>query len=185
MNALTLQYVLLAIVAGLVLFALLPPLIRTYRRFRGKRLVICPETRQPVAVDVDATHAALGAMREPGWPHLRLTTCTRWPERSDCGQECVTQIEEAPEDCLVQSVIATWYMDRSCVLCGRPLGEFHWYEHFPAALGPEDKSLEWTSLEPERIPEVLATHRPICWNCHIVETFRREHPELVTDRPQR
>ena len=26
---------------------------------------------------------------------------------------------------------------------------------------------------------------PVCWNCHIAESFRREHPDLVTDRDNR
>ena len=29
----------------------------------------------------------------------------------------------------------------------------------------------------------MGTHLPVCWNCHIAESFRREHPELVVDRP--
>jgi hypothetical protein len=24
---------------------------------------------------------------------------------------------------------------------------------------------------------------PVCWNCHIAQTFRRVHPELVVVRP--
>ena len=35
----------------------------------------------------------------------------------------------------------------------------------------------------EQLPEIFATHQPVCWNCHIAESFRRLHPELVTDRP--
>jgi hypothetical protein len=30
--------------------------------------------------------------------------------------------------------------------------------------------------------DVFSTHRPVCWNCHVTETFRRLHPELVVDR---
>jgi hypothetical protein len=26
-------------------------------------------------------------------PHLRLSECSRWPERQGCGQECLSQIE--------------------------------------------------------------------------------------------
>jgi hypothetical protein len=24
---------------------------------------------------------------------------------------------------------------------------------------------------------------PVCWSCHIAESFRRTHPELIVDRP--
>jgi hypothetical protein len=33
------------------------------------------------------------------------------------------------------------------------------------------------------LQETFATHQPVCWDCHIAQTFRREHAELVTDRP--
>ena len=42
--------------------------------------------------------------------------------------------------------------------------------------------LVWAPLE--KLQEVLATHWPVCWNCHVAETFRREHPELVAHRPE-
>jgi hypothetical protein len=35
-------------------------------------------------------------------------------------------------------------------------------------------SVEWREIRPEKLYDVLATHMPICWNCHIAETFRRE-----------
>ena len=31
-------------------------------------------------------------------------------------------------------------------------------------------------------PVMLDSYLPVCWDCHIAESFRREHPELVTDR---
>jgi hypothetical protein len=35
------------------------------------------------------------------------------------------------------------------------------------------------------VSNVLATHVPVCWDCRVAKTFRREHPELLTDRPPR
>ncbi len=26
---------------------------------------------------------------------------------------------------------------------------------------------------------------PLCWDCHVAESFRREHPDLATDRDSR
>ena len=39
-----------------------------------------------------------------------------------------------------------------------------------------------TILLPEKLPAIPAVYRPVCWTCHVGETFRREHPELVVDR---
>jgi hypothetical protein len=76
-----------------------------------------------------------------------------------------------------------WYEGKSCVVCRRSLDHLDWLQHKPAALGPDRRTVEWRNVAPEKIPELLATHSPICWNCHNVETFRREHPELVVERP--
>jgi hypothetical protein len=34
----------------------------------------------------------------------------------------------------------------------------------------------------EQLPTLFATHAPACWSCHHVETFLREHKELVVER---
>ena len=68
--------------------------IRAYRRYRGARRVICPESETPAAVRVDERHAAVTTAL--GEPELRLRGCSHWPERERCGQECISQIEAAP-----------------------------------------------------------------------------------------
>src|SRR5262245_21049577 len=75
--------------------------IRAYFRFKGKMLVTCPETKKPAGVSVDAADAAEQSL--VGEPHLRLRECSRWPERQGCGQHCLSQVEAAPEDCLVRT----------------------------------------------------------------------------------
>jgi len=158
--------------AGVVILS-----IRAWLRWRGTRLVSCPETGQPVAVAISTSSSMLTALGGP----LQLSQCSRWPERQHCGQECLGQIEAAPESCLVRNILACWYRGKSCVYCGRPL-EAHTLEHKPCLLSPAQHTLEWKEVVPEQIPQVLATHRPVCWNCHISETFRRQFPDLVTDR---
>jgi hypothetical protein len=32
---------------------------------------------------------------------------------------------------------------------------------------------------------VLQTHLPVCWDCYIAQTFRRDHPDMVVYRPWR
>jgi hypothetical protein len=53
--------------------------LRTYLKFRGKRIVSCPETHQAAAVRVAAGNAAAEAALGQG--HLKLSACSRWPER--------------------------------------------------------------------------------------------------------
>lgn len=64
-----------------------------YKRYSGGRPVRCPEDRQPAVVVIDVRHAAATAM--DGSPDLRLSECTRWPERSKCKQECLAQAIQA------------------------------------------------------------------------------------------
>jgi len=44
---------------------------------------------------------------------------------------------------------------------------------------------EWVDVGADRLALALATSLPLCWNCHVAATFRRTHPELVTDRDDR
>lgn len=154
-----------------------------FARYRGTRVVVCPENRELVAVEVDARHAAFTASQ--GRIDLRLDSCTRWPEKAGCGQECLGQIESAPEACLLRSILCDWYQGKSCALCGRAFHRFHWHDHQPGLRAPDGTVRGWTSFRPEQVIDVLATHQPVCWDCRVSETFRREHPELVTDRPPR
>jgi hypothetical protein len=169
----------LALAVGLFVFRAIPG-IRAYLEYRGKRLVTCPETHKAAAVDVAAGEAAVGAFLSE--PTLRLKQCSRWPERQDCGQDCLKQIEVDPENCLVWNIVSHWYQGKKCAICQNPIGEFHHLDHAPGLLGPDHKTVEWKELRPEQLPEVFATHRPVCWNCHVTEMFRRMYPELVTDR---
>ena len=172
--------ILLLVVGGGYLIYQSVVAIRMYRRMRGKMVVTCPETKKPAAVRVAAGKAALQAAL--GAPGLQLSECSRWPEKQACGQECLEQIEAAPKDCLVWAIVNRWYEGQSCAYCHETFGELHWHDHRPALMSEDGKTVQWTEIPAERIRHVLATHRPVCWNCHITETFRRENPELVVDR---
>jgi hypothetical protein len=171
--------IVLVLAVGLFVFRAIPG-VRALFAYRGKRLVSCPETHAAAAVNVASGEAALGAFLTE--PTLRLKECSRWPERQDCGQECLQQIEADPENCLVWNIVSKWYVGRSCVFCHKLIGPLHHLDHAPALLGPDSKTVEWNQLRPEQLPEVFATHQPVCWNCHVAETFRRVHPELVVNR---
>ena len=156
---------------------------RLYFRFHGKRLVTCPETNQPAAVEVDTKLTFTEAVTRAH--PLRLSECSRWPGRQDCGQQCLNQIESTPEDCLVRNIVSKWYAGRTCVYCRKPITEINWLDQRPALLDPERKTIQWDQIPAERLPEVFSTHAPVCWNCHIAQTFRREHQDLVVERPWR
>jgi len=169
----------LVVAAGLFIFRAIPG-VRAYFGYRGKRLVTCPETQKTEAVDVDSKEAAVGAFLSE--PTLHLQRCSRWPERQDCGQECLKQIEADPLNCLVWNIVSKWYEGKKCVFCHKSFGPLQHLDHTPALLAPDHKTVEWKRISPQQLPEVFSSHLPVCWNCHVTETFRRLHPELVTDR---
>ena len=156
---------------------------RAYLKYRGNRVVTCPETKKPVSVRVDPRLAASTAVK--GETHLRLQSCTRWPERENCEQECLSQIEASPEGCLVQKMLADWYADRFCALCRKEFGRIHRSDHKPALLTPDRRLIEWDEFPPETLPNVLATSEPVCRDCSVAKRFYEQFPELVTERRPR
>ena len=84
---------------------------------------------------------------------------------------------------MVRNILTKWYAGRTCVFCGKALGEIDWLDHKPALMSPERVTLEWNEIPAENFPVVLQTHMPVCWDCHIAETFRHRYPELLVDRP--
>ena len=185
-----LTYYLAAWLGALLLALLLIKVFRgaaVYRRFRGRRLVTCPETRKPAAVTVDASKAGVSAAL--GEARLRIQECSRWPalkpghaERRRCGQHCLAQIEAAPDDCLIKTMVTRWYAEKNCVFCQSSIGEVDWLGQKPALMRPDRNTVQWDGITAEHLPEVLASSQPVCWNCHVAESFRRQHPELVVDR---
>ena len=148
--------------------------------YRGRRVIQCPENLRPAGVQVDAAHAGLTAVGVR--PQLRLSTCSRWPERAGCGQACLSQIEAAPADCLVDHILTRWYEGKVCASCGQPFGKIDWFEQKPALILADKSSVEWSQVPAERLAETLETALPVCFSCNVAVTLIREHPELVTDR---
>jgi hypothetical protein len=61
-----------------------------WRAAKGRRTVICPETNQPVLIELNAPHAAL--MHAVGNRPRRIQVCERWPERQVCGRQCLARM---------------------------------------------------------------------------------------------
>jgi hypothetical protein len=173
----------IASLLGVVLLVVSGVALYTYLHFRGARFVKCPETHAITAVTVDAGDAALSAAI--GNPQLHLSQCTRFEGTPTCDQECLRQIEFAGEDCLVRNVVSHWYKDRKCAVCGHAFGEILWHDHKPALLDRDGRTVQWSEVPLAELVDYLDTHQPVCWNCHIVQTFRHDHPELVTYRKER
>jgi hypothetical protein len=79
---------------------------KTFFKFRGTRLVSCPETNAATAVTVNAAQAAVAAPF--GVPRLRVKDCLRWPDRAGCEQACLWQVRAAPRDTLTSTILRQW-----------------------------------------------------------------------------
>jgi hypothetical protein len=143
-------------------------------------LVTCPETQHPAAVKVDNWSALLAPATAPH--HQHLCACSRWPERRDCGQQCLCQIEEDPDAHRVWTIAAHWYEGKDCAYCGRRIELTH-LEHTPALLDTEKKLSPWSGVPTEKLLDALSASQPVCWNCYVTESFIREHPDQVVVRP--
>jgi hypothetical protein len=126
-------------------------------------------------VSVDALHAAFSG-------ELRLSDCTRWPERAGCDQACLSQIATSPDGCLVSSLVTAWYAGKLCVSCSRPIGAIAWHEAPPAVLRADGRSCEWKDIPVQDLPRVFRSGQPLCWYCNNIKELERDHPDLVTRR---
>ena len=178
-------YALMAVVTAGAIFLLVRGAVGLYSyfHFRGTRLVTCPETKRPAAVEVDASYAGLTAALGMA-PRVRLEDCSRWQVRERCDEPCLSQLQNAPEECLVRRLVALWYEGKYCAFCHKAIPPVDWPGHQPTLMDSNGRTVQWHEVPPEQLPDVLASFRPVCSNCHITETFRREHPEMVVERPK-
>jgi hypothetical protein len=143
------------------------------------------------AVVVAAVMAAVG-----GWWHVRsrreLTSAAGEPgqgrNRSRDQESALSPIDRAlasdanGSERSAEEMVMAWADGRVCVSCGGELLESRL--HHIALLEPNGTTREWVDIAADRLPLALATCLPMCWNCHVAATFRRLHPELVTDREE-
>lgn len=149
------------------------------RRLRGTRILTCPETGCPAAVRINVPRALVTSLVE-GQPEIRLTACSRWATRGPCDQPCVLAAESA--DSAVAAVAERGFVGRRCACCGRTITDVRFLRHHPALLMVDGTTVAWSDIPGERLPEMVRRGAVVCWNCHVAETFRRTHPELVTER---
>jgi hypothetical protein len=168
------------VVIGALAAVVLWRMVGSWIKYRGNRLVSCPENQRPAGVRVAVGHAAATALGPR--LELRLSSCSRWPEKAGCGQQCLSQVEASPEDCLVRNILAKWFEGKVCAVCGRPVGEIHEIGSEPALLRADKVTVEWKQVPVDQLLDTLAASEAICYACHMASTLVREHPELVVDR---
>ncbi len=74
-----------------VYWPLLPDAARAYRRLRGRKSLLCPESGNVTRVQIGAARAALTALFS-GRPALRVRDCARWQVRRGCREGCLAQV---------------------------------------------------------------------------------------------
>ena len=149
--------------------------LQSYFRNRGRRTVVCPDNREPVTVELDNKFAFQTALR--GQEHERLESCSRWPEKGDCGQECLAQIDPSPEN--LERLLQKWYQGKTCAICERPLGPADWRRSRLALLNEKQKLFELRHMQLDEIPSALDHMAPLCWNCHQEERARQAEPPRI------
>jgi hypothetical protein len=154
--------------------------LRLFFSLRGDRVVTCPETLELVGLKIDASLAARTSLADN--PEFRVSGCTRWPEKSACGQECLSQVELRPEDTLMRNILHNWYLDKDCSICGRAIGDVRWNDAVPALRTLDGGYREWETIEAVELTGLLETSVPVCWYCDQIEQFRRVHPGLYVER---
>ena len=145
--------------------------IRGYRLYSKAHVLACPDTGAAVAVKLHVVRAA--ATNLTGKADLRVKSCSRWPEKRNCGQECLSQIKAAPGACSVRSIMANAYRGARCALCDAEIGEIGRGGRKPVLMSPDRKTrIEWDEVPPQDLPKILATHSKICQDCHTEEFLR-------------
>ena len=175
------SYVIVSMLVAVAIYFAIRYFVRASKRFGGGRIIVCPETGKQATVEIDTRRAALTSL--VGRADIRLESCWRWPLNQDCGQECLLQLEVGEDDCLVRGVLNKWYRGKKCVFCERPFAEIDLTDHKPALFTPEGTTVEWADVPISAVSQAMATYQPVCWNCHIAQTFYHERPDLVIERP--
>ena len=180
MTATTYAIAALVILVGVWGIARLVHVIRIVRDLRGPRVVACPETGLATGVTVDLRYAVQTGLRHQT-PCVRVRACPRWAERGPCKESCVSQAADSRST--PRAIVTRGVTGQPCAYCGRAIEHVAFLDHYAAFLQPDGNTIEWPQVPPERLRDTIAARPPVCWDCHIAESFRRKYPELVTDRP--
>jgi hypothetical protein len=143
--------------------------LQNYYRNRGRQSAICPENGEAVNIELDSKYAFWTAWQ--GQEHTRLKSCTRWPEKGDCGQGCIEQIDPSPEN--FERLMLDRYKDKTCGICARPISPVDWRGGRLAWLDSQLKLVELREVDAHGLQFAMEGMRPLCWTCHQEERVRQ------------
>jgi hypothetical protein len=167
---------------AMVLVVYLGIAVRAWARFRGTRVVTCPETRRPAKVSVDVGHAMVSAAWERA--DVRIAQCSCWPERQGCDEACVPQIEESPDGTRVRTIAERFFKGQRCVICLRRLEPLKRTGPQPGFMDPVTRDVvSWIHVPAQELPDAVAVRRPLCPDCTLAESSHS--PYSVTYRQAR
>ncbi len=93
------------------------------------------------------------------------------------------QMKSNPHDAATTAQLKHFFEGTECAACSRPIPPVHAFELRPGLLHAKThEAIAWDDIPAANLSTRLESHVPICSNCLITETFRRQHPELVVDR---
>jgi hypothetical protein len=88
-----------------------------------------------------------------------------------------------PHDAATTGRLKHFFEGKQCAACSRPIPPVHVGDQRPGLLNAETREeIAWDDIPAADLSTTLESHVPICSHCLIVETFRRQHAELVVDR---
>ena len=91
----------------------------------------------------------------------------------------------APAGTRTGDLLRSWFAGKSCTICERPIPPIQRIEQHPGLMSPSRDLVSWEQFaRDERLPQMLESHLPVCANCVMAETFRRQYPDLVVDRSE-
>lgn len=140
-----------------------------YLRVRGPRLVL-PEAEQPWVYG-EAGHAVV-ADRAEGSGGLR-------DDLAHAGRTAAAANTDGG------AILRRWFAGKACTICEKTIPPIHRIEQHPGLMTSDHDVITWEQIvHDEQLTASLESHLPVCANCLMAETFRRQFPELVLDRPE-
>lgn len=85
-------------------------------------------------------------------------------------------------DAATTALLKHFFEGKQCGSCSKPIAPVHAYELRPGLLNAEtNEAFAWEDIPTSNLSATLENHVPLCSDCVIIETFRRQHPEYVFD----
>jgi hypothetical protein len=88
-------------------------------------------------------------------------------------------------DAAMTAQLKRFFQGAACAACGRDIPAVRIGERHPGLLNPDTREMTaWEDIPADDLSATLERHQPLCAHCVVTETFLREHPDLVIERPR-